>query len=84
MSFFRKKETLGEKMRSPEEKAEAERLTSLIQFPEFGITHMMKKDCPNEKHCFSISVGDKTLAHQLCAVCSMLQQLIILQKKPSA
>jgi hypothetical protein len=77
MKLFKKEETLGEKLRSPEETTKAQQLAKLLEFPEFGLTHFLKKDCPNEKNCFSVSVGDKTLAHQLCAVCSMLQQLII-------
>lgn len=87
MPLFGKKEekaeTIGEKIRSPEEKAEAERLSSLITYPDFGTIHFMKKDCPNASKCFAItSHSDKVMAHQLCAVCTMLQQLIIIRNPP--
>jgi hypothetical protein len=68
-------------MRSPEEKEEAARLKSLIRFPDFGTMHITKKDCPNESVCFAAGAHDKTMAHQLCAVCTMLQQLIIISKE---
>lgn len=61
----------------------AEVLRGLITYPEFRNTHLLAWNCPNTLKCMSVMSGtDKVSAHQSCAICMMLQQLIVIQKQP--
>jgi len=63
----------------------AEVLRKNITYPEFHRGHLLAYNCPNTMKCMAITMSVPAVsAHQTCAICMMLQQLIVLNKEKAA